>query len=111
LLTLSYYPFKDLAVQQPSEATRLPLHDNENGAFLVFLHHILEDEQFSQEIFGDETDLNKQAVLASSKWLLMTDAEQEVSGFLYPLDHENDLLIRKYSLLLHEPSEMRRNTN
>ena len=48
------------------------------SAYLMFLERIRANPRLVADIFGNETDVTKQSILAASKWRSMTDAERQV---------------------------------
>jgi hypothetical protein len=48
------------------------------SAYFLFLQDIRSDPQMVRAVFGDETDLPRQSVLAAEKWRSMMDDEKEV---------------------------------
>ena len=48
------------------------------SAYSVFLQRVRSDPGLVKEVFGDETDLTRQTILAAAKWGSMTDNERKV---------------------------------
>lgn len=49
------------------------------SAYFWFLRGIRANAQMTREVFGSETELPRQSVLAAAKWRSMSDEEKQVS--------------------------------
>ena len=48
------------------------------SAYFLFLQRVRSDPETVKEVFGNETDMTKQSILAAAKWHSMTDDERKV---------------------------------